>query len=239
MSVARDDSLTIRPLARDDLGAVVAIDAALEGRPRRAYVERRLPAAVREPELHAQFAASDGSGLAGYMLARVLLGEFGRTDPGLRLEMLGRADDLDSMVKPELVEEILTSGKVVLEGIGTLAGGIRATTLGHGRRLALQVTRFFWGVRAALLRFLNDHVCISHFTISGAPHWAGSACPPAWMRRCGCGRGHQGGFGHRRGARLCAEMPSPQPPSVPAERPPGPCTIPITPTRPRSGDDSA
>ncbi len=84
---------TIRPLTRDDLGAVVAIDTALEGRPRGAYIERRLAAALREPKLHAQFAAADGTGLAGYILARVLEGEFGRTTPGLRLELVGvRAD---------------------------------------------------------------------------------------------------------------------------------------------------
>lgn len=82
-------ALTIRPLAPDDLPLVVAIDAALEGRPRRAYVERRLAAALREPALHAQFAVCDGGGLAGYILARVLEGEFGRTERGLRLEMVG------------------------------------------------------------------------------------------------------------------------------------------------------
>jgi N-acetylglutamate synthase-like GNAT family acetyltransferase len=85
--------LTIRPLAPDDLPLVVAIDAALEGRTRRAYVERRLAAAMREPGLHAQFAVCDEAGLAGYILARVLEGEFGRSHRGLRLEMVGmRAD---------------------------------------------------------------------------------------------------------------------------------------------------
>lgn len=82
-------AFTIRALARDDLPAVVAIDAALEGRSRRNYVERRLAAALREPKLHAQFAACDERGLAGYILARVLEGEFGRSEPGLRLEMVG------------------------------------------------------------------------------------------------------------------------------------------------------
>ena len=93
MHAATAETLTLRPLARDDLAAVVAIDAALEGRPRRAYIERRLASALREPKLHAQFAAAGGSGLAGYILARVLEGEFGRTEPGLRLELIGvRAD---------------------------------------------------------------------------------------------------------------------------------------------------
>jgi ribosomal protein S18 acetylase RimI-like enzyme len=80
---------TIRPLAPADLDAVVAIDAATEGRTRRDYIERRLAAARREPQLHAQFAAVDGDGLAGFILARVLAGEFGLARPALRLELLG------------------------------------------------------------------------------------------------------------------------------------------------------
>ena len=82
-------ALTIRPLSPDDLPLVVAIDAALEGRARRSYVERRLASALREPSLHAQFAVCDDGGLAGYILARVLEGEFGRSERGLRLEMVG------------------------------------------------------------------------------------------------------------------------------------------------------
>ena len=61
-ATAAEQTLTIRPLTRDDLAAVVAIDAAIEGRSRRNYVERRLAAALREPALHAQFAACDANG---------------------------------------------------------------------------------------------------------------------------------------------------------------------------------
>lgn len=86
-------AFTIRALTRDDLPAVVAIDAVLEGRSRRDYVERRLAAALREPKLHAQFAACNERGLTGYILARVLEGEFGRSEPGLRLEMVGLRED--------------------------------------------------------------------------------------------------------------------------------------------------
>ena len=81
-------SVTIRPLLREDLAAVVAIDAASEGRTRRAYFERRLLAALNEPKLHAQFAATDDKGVAGYILARALTGEFGRIATALRLEII-------------------------------------------------------------------------------------------------------------------------------------------------------
>ena len=81
--------ITIRPLRPDDLEAVVAIDQAIEGRPRRTYVRRRLDSALREPSRHVQFAATDGGTLIGYLLARLLRGEFGRRQTGLRIELVG------------------------------------------------------------------------------------------------------------------------------------------------------
>ena len=83
--------LSVLRLARDDLDAVVALDAAVSGRTRRAYFERRLAAALRQPELHVQFAARENGTLCGHALARVLEGEFGRTRPGLRLEVISVA----------------------------------------------------------------------------------------------------------------------------------------------------
>jgi ribosomal protein S18 acetylase RimI-like enzyme len=81
--------VSVRPLGPDDLPSVVAIDAATEGHTRSDYVARRLRAAHREPALHAQFAAVDDDGLAGFVLARLLEGEFGRRRPALRIEAVG------------------------------------------------------------------------------------------------------------------------------------------------------
>jgi len=80
--------LKVRRLAPADLDSVVALDAALTGRTRRAYFDRRLAAALRQPELHAQFAVDAGGEYRGHVLARVLEGEFGRSTPSLRLEMI-------------------------------------------------------------------------------------------------------------------------------------------------------
>jgi len=105
---ATAENIAIRALTRDDLAGVVAIDAAIEGHPRRAYVERRLAAAMREPALHAQLGADDANGLAAYILARVLEGEFGRVEPALRLELIGaRADVLGHGVGRRLFEAIV------------------------------------------------------------------------------------------------------------------------------------
>jgi ribosomal protein S18 acetylase RimI-like enzyme len=108
MSQAVTDAVAIRALRPDDLAAVVTIDAAIEGRSRKAYVERRLKAALREPRLHAQLAASDARGLAGYVLARLPEGEFGRSEASLRLEMVGvRADRRVQGVGTQLFEALL------------------------------------------------------------------------------------------------------------------------------------
>lgn len=79
----------MRALAPRDLDAVVAIDAALAGRPRRAYFERRLQSAQRDPERHVQLAVDADGALAGFMLGHALEGEFGRSEPALRLEAFG------------------------------------------------------------------------------------------------------------------------------------------------------
>jgi GNAT superfamily N-acetyltransferase len=79
----------LRRLGSADFDDVVAIDAAILGRKRRAYFEMRWRAALKTPEDHVQFAATRHGKLAGYMLAHRMAGEFGRAEPALRLETLG------------------------------------------------------------------------------------------------------------------------------------------------------
>lgn len=89
MTTPNPSEVSIRALTKQDLDAVLAIDAAIVGRARRAYFERRVAAAIKQPELHVQLAAVDAKGLAGYILARRTQGEFGRSRAGLRIEVLG------------------------------------------------------------------------------------------------------------------------------------------------------
>jgi predicted N-acetyltransferase YhbS len=79
----------MRALAAGDLEPVAAIDATLCGRSRREYFERRLAAAQRDPGRHLQLAVEENGRLAGFMLGRALEGEFGRSEPALRLEAFG------------------------------------------------------------------------------------------------------------------------------------------------------
>jgi ribosomal protein S18 acetylase RimI-like enzyme len=89
MQSSTPHGVSVRALTQQDLDAVVAIDAAIEGRVRRAYFQRRLKAALKQPEQYVQMAAVDDTGLVGYILARRTGGEFGRLLPGLRIEIVG------------------------------------------------------------------------------------------------------------------------------------------------------
>jgi ribosomal protein S18 acetylase RimI-like enzyme len=113
----------MRPLAAADLDAVIAIDAALQGRSRRLYIERRLAAALREPRLHAQFAATEGSTLVGYLLARVLEGEFGSAAPSLRIELVGvRPDRQQHGIGRKLLDALKDWGvRHRMREVGTIA----------------------------------------------------------------------------------------------------------------------
>lgn len=77
-----------RRLVRADLDEVVAIDALNTGHARRGYFEKRLAHALAEPRMHVQFGVDEEGALGGYVLARQLEGEFGRSEPSMRLEVI-------------------------------------------------------------------------------------------------------------------------------------------------------
>lgn len=86
-----EGSRAARRLRPDDLERVVAIDGKFSGQPRRGYFEKRLAAALRDPEHHLQFGVDgdDDDGLVAYVMARVLAGEFGRAQESVLLEVIG------------------------------------------------------------------------------------------------------------------------------------------------------
>lgn len=133
----RGVTVTVRALTPADLDAVVAIDAATEGRTRRDYIERRLQAAQREPALHAQLAAVDAQGLAGFLLARLLQGEFGRRQPALRIELVGVRTGLRGQgVGRRLFEALSAWGaRHGASEVHTLADWRRGAMLGWFHRL--------------------------------------------------------------------------------------------------------
>lgn len=81
----------LRPLAAADLDAVVKLDTAIFRRSRRGYMQKRLTAALRDPSGHIQCAIESDGEFAGFILARVREGEFGREAPAVAFEAIGVA----------------------------------------------------------------------------------------------------------------------------------------------------
>ena len=73
--------------------SVVALDAAIVGRSRSLYFQRRLKLALAQTERHVQFSAEKEGRFVGFIKARKQLGEFGRAEPALLLESISVAPD--------------------------------------------------------------------------------------------------------------------------------------------------
>ena len=80
---------TIRPLRGEDLEEVVRIDGLLSGQRRRGFYARRLTAALQDPKGFIYLGAGTGDRLAGYAIARILGGEFGKEATIASLDAIG------------------------------------------------------------------------------------------------------------------------------------------------------
>ena len=111
----------VRPLGKDDLDAVVALDERNIGRSRRGYFQRRLASALRDPKNHLQLAAT-GPGtpsLVGFALARITSGEYGRPEPAVLLEAVGVEPSAQHGGIGRRMMDALTA-KAAARGIGTV-----------------------------------------------------------------------------------------------------------------------
>ena len=83
------DEITLRPLNPGDLNAMIEIDARQGGVRRSGFYEKRLAAMARAPARFAGTAAIRNGKLAGFAIARVVQGEFGKTGARARLDAIG------------------------------------------------------------------------------------------------------------------------------------------------------
>ena len=82
-------AIRVRALRAADLDRLVAIDRAHAGRSRRRFLEKRLEMHAENPAESLQFGAEVDGRLAGFVLARVQRGEFGRADSSAVIDVLG------------------------------------------------------------------------------------------------------------------------------------------------------
>ena len=81
--------LPVRSMTEGDLPAIVRIDRKITGRDRIAYYQRKASEALGQSGVRVSLVAEVDRQFAGFLMARVDLGEFGRTDPVAVLDTIG------------------------------------------------------------------------------------------------------------------------------------------------------
>ncbi len=87
-SLARD-TVPVRSLRAEDFDAVARIDAHITGRNRSAYLQRKFTEALEETGIRVSLVAESDGAVAGFVMARVDYGEFGRTSATAVLDTIG------------------------------------------------------------------------------------------------------------------------------------------------------
>lgn len=87
--LSSEEELPVRSLTERDLPAIVRLDRKITGRDRTAYLTRKAGEVLRESAIRMSLVAEVDGGLAGFLMARVDFGEFGRTEPTAVLDTIG------------------------------------------------------------------------------------------------------------------------------------------------------
>jgi ribosomal protein S18 acetylase RimI-like enzyme len=83
------DRVPVRSLAAGDLSSLARIDRRITGRDRTAYFERKVAEALGESGIRVSLVAEVDGWAAGYVMARVDFGEFGRVEPTAVIDTIG------------------------------------------------------------------------------------------------------------------------------------------------------
>ncbi len=83
------DEIPVRSMREDDLNTVVHIDAKLTGRARHEYFETKLKEMMVESGVRISLVAEKEDRQAGFIMARLDYGEFGRTEAAAVIDTLG------------------------------------------------------------------------------------------------------------------------------------------------------
>jgi ribosomal protein S18 acetylase RimI-like enzyme len=95
-------------MAEGDLPAIIRIDRKITGRDRTAYLTRKAGEVLRESAIRMSLVAELDGRVAGFLMARVDFGEFGRTEPTAVLDTIGvDPDHARQHVARALLEQLL------------------------------------------------------------------------------------------------------------------------------------
>lgn len=91
---AENESIVVRNLREDDLEPIVRIDAGTMGRRRGEYYKAKIASALGESRPRVSLVAETGGMVAGFLMATMQYGEFGRPEPTAVIDSVGVHKDL-------------------------------------------------------------------------------------------------------------------------------------------------
>ena len=83
------DRIPVRSLLKEDLEGLIRIDRRITGRDRSSYYKRKVSEAIEESGVRVSVVAEMQGEIAGFIMARVDYGEFGRTATDAVVDTLG------------------------------------------------------------------------------------------------------------------------------------------------------
>jgi ribosomal protein S18 acetylase RimI-like enzyme len=102
------EDLPVRSMAESDLPAIIRLDRKITGRDRTAYLTRKASEVARDSAIRMSLVAEVDGKVAGFLMARVDFGEFGRAEPIAVLDTIGVAPDrARQRVGRALLEQLL------------------------------------------------------------------------------------------------------------------------------------
>lgn len=115
--------LSVRSMAEDDLASIVRLDRKITRRDRTPYYERKAAEVLRQSGVRVSLVAEWGGSFAGFVMARVDFGEFGRTEPTAVLDTIGvsPAFSRNGIGRALLSQLVLNLGSLHVERIVTQA----------------------------------------------------------------------------------------------------------------------
>jgi ribosomal protein S18 acetylase RimI-like enzyme len=84
-----EEELPVRSMTERDLPAIIRLDRKVTGRDRTAYLRRKAAEVLTESAIRMSLVAELEGGFAGFLMARVDFGEFGRAEPTAVLDTIG------------------------------------------------------------------------------------------------------------------------------------------------------
>jgi ribosomal protein S18 acetylase RimI-like enzyme len=143
-----EEDLPVRSMAEKDLADIVRLDRKITGRDRAAYLARKANEVLRQSAIRVSLVAEVDGQLAGFLMARVDFGEFGRTEPTAVLDTIGvDPAHARSRVGRALLDQLLLNlGSLRAERVLTevewnhlpLLGFLGRTGFDHAQRLAFE-----------------------------------------------------------------------------------------------------